>query len=78
MGEMVNALFGGGAAKKAEQEATRQREMGDIARARQEQEMATQQQETDAQVRATGRAARGTRLLVAAGEAGGLASKLGG
>ncbi|MCA0425331.1 MAG: hypothetical protein LCH61_18775 [Proteobacteria bacterium] len=78
MGELVGALFNGGGQKKAQEEAAQAREQNRMAQLRQEEQLRAQQAETDAQVKATGRAPRGSRLLVAAGEASGVADKLGG
>ncbi len=75
MGQLVKAIFGGGSDNGAE-EAKRARELQTIAQTRQEEQLRAQQAETDGQTRATGRAPRGRRLLVAS-ESGGLADKLG-
>lgn len=77
MGEMVRAIFGGGGNKQAEAETRRAREQQQIAQARQEEAVRAQEAETNAQTRASGRQARGRRLLIAT-EAGGLAATLGG
>ena len=81
MGKLVSSLFGGGdsSQKAAMAEAQRQRELGDIERQKQAELLRAQEADTNAQTRATGRPARGGRLLLAAGDqAGGLATKLGG
>lgn len=78
MGEMVSSIFGGGGAqKRAAAEAQRQRELTQIAQARQEEQLRAQEADTAAQTRATGKAPRGRRLLTFAGDEN-LSSTLGG
>jgi len=75
MGQLVQSLFGG--KKDNSAELARQREMQQIAQNRQEEQLRAQEQDTASQTRATGRAPRGRRLLLAT-EDGGLANTLGG
>lgn len=69
MGDMVSKMFGGGggAQKEAAREAQRQRDLAEIAQQRQAEELRTRAADTDAQTRATGRPARGRKLLAFAG-----------
>lgn len=67
---MVSGLFGGGqgsAQKAAAAEASRQRELQTIAQNRQAEELRRREADTGAQERATGRPARGRKLLAFAG-----------
>lgn len=74
-------MIGGGAAKKEAQAASieqaRQRQLQEIAQQRQEEALRAQQAETAQQTRATGRPARGRRLLEWAGDTRDLAQTLG-